>query len=257
MRTSRARCDLERPPFFKHNHRSGIVRKRAACDEHLPRSPSCQRRELHKGYHGNGICKNGLNRPEQGPSRITSDTTRCSLPEQEAARKLYLRGRQRKGQTFKLQPFHGQRWWLTQEGWHHIARSSRQCATSLKLTKICAESRKNRRLPRHKICKIGLGRPERLRPSRTTWDPTRCSLLLHKSCTERTLKGMARSPFDSQRRWPKQDAGAMGKLLSTTWRFSNAHEDLRRIAPRTATTTAARPARKVWNGRNDQTPHGQ
>ena len=59
---------------------------------------------------------------------------------------MYLRGRQRKGQTFKLQPFHGQRWWLTQEGWHHIARSSRQCATSLKLTKICAESRKNRRL---------------------------------------------------------------------------------------------------------------
>ena len=106
MRTSRARCDLARPPFFKHNHRNGIVRTRAACYEHLPRSPSCQRRELH----------------------------------------MYLRGRQRKGQTFKLQPFHGQRWWLTQEGWHHIARSSRQCATSLKLTKICAESRKNRRL---------------------------------------------------------------------------------------------------------------
>ena len=42
MRTSRA---LERPPF-KHNHRNGIVRKRAACDEDLPRPPSCQRRAL-------------------------------------------------------------------------------------------------------------------------------------------------------------------------------------------------------------------
>ena len=30
----------------------------------------------------------------------------------------------------------------------------------------------------------------------------------------------------------------MGKLLSTTWRFSNAHKDLRGIAQKSATTTA-------------------
>ena len=120
--------------------------------------------------------------------------------------------------------------------WRHILGPRGNVPLHLRSRRSARNRAKNGDYHGKKIGKKGLDQPERLRPSRTTWDPTRCSLLLHKSCTERTLKGMARSPFDSQRRWPKQDAGAMGKLLSTTWRFSNAHKDLRRIAPRTATT---------------------
>ena len=151
-------------------------------------------------------------------------------------------------------PFHSQCRWAEQDAAatgnllstiRHILVPRGNAPLLLRSRRSARNRAKNGDYHGKKIGKKGLDRPERLRPSRTTWDPTRCSLLLHKSCTERTLKGMARSPFDSQRRWPKQDAGAtsMGKLLSTTWRFSNAHKDLRGIAPRTATTTAARPAR--------------
>ena len=137
--------------------------------------------------------------------------------------------------------------------WRHILGPRGNVPLHLRSRRSARNRAKNGDYHGKKIGKKGLDRPERLRPSRTTWDPTRCSLLLHKSCTERTLKGMARSPFDSQRRWPKQDAGAMGKLLSTTWRFSNAHKDLRGIAPRMATTTAARSAR--WSGPAGTTRH--
>ena len=109
------------------------------------------------------------------PSRTTSDPPRCSLPEQEAAaQKLYRKDPQGNGKIAFSQPApvakarccsYGQR--FVDDTSHTRSKKQRGLHT-LTLTKICAESRHEWRLPRQQDLQDGLDRPKRQDTSRRT-----------------------------------------------------------------------------------------
>ena len=109
------------------------------------------------------------------PSRTTSDPPRCSLLEQEAAaQKLYRKDPQGNGKIAFSQPApvakarccsYGQR--FVDDTSHTRSKKQRGLHT-LTLTKICAESRHEWRLPRQQDLQDGLDRPERQDTSRRT-----------------------------------------------------------------------------------------